>query len=132
MDYSDLFSGLIGTIIGIVATFILYWHSRYTCAKRALADRLAILQHDVWWNCTDSEVFKMWDTTLKEIWGLYNALFSFAPFWKRRRIRIAWEKYKGVNREVMEKLHRVVFDSKMSPKNKQEFLHSISSFLDAL
>lgn len=132
MDYSNLFSGLIGTFIGIIVTVMVYWHSRYTSAKRALCDRLTILRHDVWWNCTDSEVFKTWDASLKGIWLLYNALFDFAPFWKRRRIRNAWEKYKGVNHEVMEKLQGQVFDSKMSPKSKQEFLHSISSFIDAL
>ena len=87
MDYSNLFSGLIGALIGIVVTVMLYWHSRYTSTKRALSDRLTILRHDVWWNRTDSEVFKMWDASLKEIWLLYNALFDFAPFWKRRRIR---------------------------------------------
>jgi hypothetical protein len=131
MDYSNLFSGLVGALFGIVVTLVLYWHSRYTSAKRALSDRLTILRHDVWWNCTDSEVFKTWDASLKEIWLLYNALFDFA-LWKRRRIRNAWERYKGVNREVMEKLQGEVFDSKMAPKNKQEFLHIISSFIDAL
>ena len=134
MESSNLLSGIIGALIGVTATIVLYWHSRYISAKRALADKLIILRHDVWWNCNDSEIFKTWDASLKEIWLLYNAVFDFAPFWKKKHIQNGWEKYKGEDHKIMEKsLGDVqVFDTKRSPKNKQEFLQNITSMIASL
>jgi len=132
MESSNLLSGIIGAIIGVAATIVLYWHSRYISTKRALVDRLITLRYDVWYNCTDADIFKQWDTTLKEIWLLYNALFDFAPFWKRKSIAKAWDTYKGIDHKIMEKLRDQVFDSKLPPKNKQEFLHKITSLIEVL
>jgi len=132
MNIYAIFSGLIGAILGAAIAVGLYWHGRYISAKRALADRLIILRHDVWWNCNDSEIFKVWDASLKEIWLLYNALSDFTPFWKRKKITKAWDVYKGINHKIMEELRYQVFDSKLPPKNKQEFLQKINPIIEVL
>ena len=132
MSADVIFSGLIGGVLGAVVIIGLYWHSRYSSTKRALVDRLTILLHDVWWNCSESDVFKTWDASLKEILVLHNAFMDFAPPIKKGRVRKAWEQYKGINQEIMKELEGQVFDSKMHPKGKQEFLHKIDSFIKAL
>lgn len=134
MSYSNLLSGFFGAIIGGFVTIFLYWHNRYTSAKRTLINRLTILRHDVWWDCTDSasDIFKKWDESLEEIWILYNSLMDVFPLWRRRSLQRAWEEYKGINKEVMEKLEGEVFDSKMAPKSKNDFLQKISNMLRLL
>ncbi|MBI3379074.1 MAG: hypothetical protein HY035_11855 [Nitrospirae bacterium] len=131
MTYSNFFSGLVGTLFGVIATLAIYLHSRYTASRRALADRLIILRYDVWWNCTDTDVFKTWDASLKDIWILYNAYYDVAPLWRRRSIKKAWDKYKGVNHYILDHLPNVP-DVKMFPKSKEEFIQNITSFLKAL
>ncbi len=128
---SQLLSGLIGSLIGVLVTLIIYWDSRRTATKRAIKDRLLILSDHVWFTCTDSDVFKTWDASLNELWILFNAYYDYAPFWRRRRIRKAWEKYKGVNNYVLKHLPNVP-DSKMFPKSKDEFIQNITSFLKSL
>jgi len=132
MEPSNLLSGLIGTIFGVVFSGCLYWHNRYTSAKRRLADRLMFLRYDVWYTCDDRGVFKAWDDTLKEIWTFYNAFYDVAPCRKRKKVKKAWEAYKGADRKIMESLKDRVFDSKLPPKNKEEFLHKITSFIEAV
>jgi len=134
METCNLFSGIIGALIGVAITVILYWHSRYISTKRALIDRLSILKHDVFWNCYDQDIFRTWDVSLKEIWLLYNAVFDFVPFWKRTSMQNAWGNYKGEDCDTVKKLSNqgIIVDSKMAPKNKDEFLHRINSFLQAL
>jgi len=132
LSYSNLLSGFFGAIIGGFVTIFLYWHNRYTSAKRALINRLTILRHDVWWNCKDSDIFKKWDESLEEIWVLYNSLMDVFPLWRRRKLQRAWEEYKGINKEVMKKLEGEVFDSKMAPKSKNDFLQKISNILSLL
>jgi len=128
---SQLLSGLIGSLIGVLVTLIIYWDSRRTSTKRSLEDRLLILRHDVWFTCTAADVFKTWDASLHELWILFNAYYDFAPFWRRGRVRQAWDKYKGTNNYVLKHLPNVP-DSKMSPKSKDEFIQNITSFLNAL
>ena len=128
---SQLLSGLIGSLLGVAATLVLYLASRRSSTKRALADRLIILRYDVWWDCTDADVFKIWDASLKELWILFNAYYEFAPLWRRRRVRKAWEKYKGVNHYILDHLPNVP-DTKMFPKSKEEFIQNITFFLKAL
>jgi hypothetical protein len=79
-------------------------------------------------------VFVRWNETLKEIWALYNAFMDFAPPIKRGRVRKAWKNYKGEDRNVAEKLadQGIIVDSKLPPKNKEEFLHKIASFIKAV
>ena len=134
MSADIIFSGLIGSILGVAVTIGLYWHSRYISTKRVLIDMLSILLHDVHWNCSEPDVFKTWDASLKEIWVLYNAFMDFAPPIKRGRVRRVWENYKGEDHDTVEKFANEgrIVDSKASPKNKDEFLHKIGSFIKAL
>lgn len=134
MSIDIIFSGFIGSVIGVVVTIGLYWHSRYISTKRSLVDRLSILLHDVHWNCSDPDVHKTWDTSLKDIWVLYNAFMDFAPPIKRGRVRNVWENYKGGGHDTAKKLANdgIIVDSKASPKDKNEFLHKISSFIKVL
>ena len=133
VNYSNFFSGLVGALLGILCTLLLYWHGRYSSTRRVLADRLIILRHDVWWNCKDNvdDVFKTWDASLKELWILFNAHYEFALFWKRRSVCKAWEKYKGSDLEIQKNLPDVA-DTKMNPKSKPEFIQNINTFLEAL
>ncbi len=131
MTYSNFFSGVVGALFGVLATLCMYLHSRYSATRRALSDRLIILRYDIWWNCTDADVFKAWDASLKELWVLFNAYYDFTPFWRRRRVREAWEKYKGVNHYIMDNLPEVP-DTKMFPKSKEDFIQNITFFLKAL
>jgi len=78
MEITNLFSGLIGALAGVITAIGLHWYSRYSSAKRNFADRLIFLKYDVWYNCDDRGVLKAWDESLKEIWILYNA-FSMSP-----------------------------------------------------
>ncbi|MFH0771291.1 MAG: hypothetical protein V1933_01570 [Candidatus Omnitrophota bacterium] len=129
-----IFSGFIGSVIGVIATIGLYWHSRYISTKRAIVDRLSILQHDVYWNYSESDVFKTWDASLKEIWVLYNAFMDFAPPIKKGKACRAWKNYKGEDQKTIKELANEgwIVDNKKPPKNKNEFLYKIYSFIKAL
>jgi len=131
INISQLYSGLIGSLIGVTITLILYLDSRRTSTKRALADRLLILRYDVWFDCSETDVFKTWDASLKELWVLFNAYYDYVPFWKRCRVRKAWEKYKGVNHYILTNLPSVP-ETKMFPKSKDEFIQNITAFLQSL
>jgi hypothetical protein len=128
---SQLLSGLIGSLLGVTVTLVIYLESRRASTKRAIEDRLLILRHDVWFTCADADVFKAWDASLKELWILFNAYYDYAPFWRRPRVRRAWEKYKGVNHYILDNLPNVP-ETKMFPKSKEEFIQNITSFLHAL
>lgn len=131
INIHQLFSGLIGSLIGVAVTCIIYLDSRRTSAKRALKDRLFILRYDVWFTCTEADVYKTWDTSLKELWILFNAYYDYVPFWRRYRVRKAWEKYKGVNHFILDNLPNVP-ETKMFPKSKEEFIQNITSFLNVI
>jgi|LQYC01.1.fsa_nt_gi hypothetical protein len=133
VNYSNFFSGLFGAVLGILCTFLLYWHDRYSNTRRALADKLIILRYDVWWECEDkvNKVLEAWNASLKELWLLFNAYYEFAPPWKRRCVGKAWEKYKGIDLEIQKNLPEVP-DTKMNPKSKTEFIQRINTFLEAL
>jgi len=44
----------------------------------------------------------------------------------------AWGAYKGIDHKIMETFKGQVFDSKLPPKNKKEFLHKITILLETL
>ena len=135
VEIGQLLSGFIGVAFGVATTIFLYWFNRYTTARHALIDRLLLLKHDVHWDCNPSDVFKTWDASLKEVWLLYNAFIPIAPpILRRGRVRKAWRDYKGEDHDTMKKLANegIIVDSKAAPKNKEEFLHKIDSFLKAL
>jgi hypothetical protein len=129
MNIYIIFSGLIGSVIGVIGSIGLYWHSRYISTRRALVDRLSILLHDVYWNCSGPDVRKTWDANLKETWVLYNAFMDFAPPIKRGRVRKSWEKYKGEDHDNVKKLAKqgIIVDSMAPPKSKDEFLQRIDA-----
>jgi hypothetical protein len=135
MDIRQLFSGLIGVAFGVAATVFLYWFNRYTIARHELINCLSLLLHDVHWNCDSSDVFETWDASLKKVWLLYNAFISVSPpILRRGRVRKAWRDYKGEDHDRMKKLAKEgrIVDDKAAPKDKEEFLRKINSFLRAL
>jgi hypothetical protein len=137
IDIKQLFSGFIGVVFGVATTVFLYWFNRYTIARHDLINYLSLLLHDVHWDCnpSPSDVFKTWDASLKEVWLLYNAFIPIAPpILRRGRVRKAWRDYKGEDHDTMKKLANegIIVDNKTAPKNKDEFLHKIDSFLKAL
>jgi len=127
-------TGLILSCIGVIVTICLYWHSRYISTKRPLVNRLSTLLYDVHYNCSEPDVYKTWDESLKEIWVLYNAYRDFASPFKRGRLRKAWENYKGENPDRLKNLANdgIIVDIKTPPKNKDDFLHKIKLFTKIL
>jgi hypothetical protein len=132
MEITNLFSGLIGALAGVISTLCLYWYNRYSSAKRNFSDKLIFLKHDVWYNCDDTKVFEVWNESLKDIWILYNAFVDVAPPRKRKKVTKAWGVYKGIDHKIMETFKGQVFDSKLPPKNREEFLHKITILLETL
>ncbi len=127
-------TGLILFFISVIVTIVLYWHRRYISTKRALVNRLSTLQHDVHHDCSEPDVYKTWDESLKEIWVLYNVYSDFASPFKRGRLRKAWENYKGEDPDRLKKLANdgTIVDIKTPPKNKNDFLHKIKSLREIL
>lgn len=134
MDVSNLLSGLIGALVGILSTFVLYWHDRYVTAKLVLTDRLYILFQDVFWSGSNLDIYKTWDASIRDLWNPYSTVLYFTPWFRRRSLRKAWENYKGEKREVMEQLELegMIVDNKNAPKNGEEFVRRIHDFLAAL
>lgn len=134
MSIEIICSGLVGSIIGVIITITLYWHSRYIVTRRALVDRLIILRHDVFWDCSDGDVFKQWNSTLKEIWLLYNAFMDFVPPLQRKRICKAWKEYKGEDTDTINELYsqEIIVDNKKPPKSKKDFLRHVNFFIKTL
>src|SRR4030042_1103475 len=121
---ATIFSGIVGALFGSGITVFLYWHSRYSSAKNILYNRISILRYEVHWNCKDSDVFKFWNPSLLELMPMYNDIVRVSCPIQRRRIRNAWQEYKGEknnNNEIIS-----------CPKNKEEFIHKIDSFLKVL
>lgn len=102
MSIYIIFSGLIGSVIGVIVTIGLYWYNRYISTRRALVDRLTILLHDVHWNCDKSDIFKTWDASLKDIWVLYNAFMDFATYQKRQNTQSMGELQRRRSRDSEE------------------------------
>jgi hypothetical protein len=124
--------GFIGVLVGAIVTIGVYWHSRYSSAKQSFYNRLSVLFQDVYYECAQGDIYKIWNPTIKEFLPLYNDVMRFALPWQRRGIREAWQKYKGENQDVMVGLAHELPDSKMFPMDKQEFKQRITSLLTAL
>jgi hypothetical protein len=128
MDASNFYSALLGAILGISSSFLMYWYTQYSSAKRKFTDYLLFLKYDVHWECEDrpERVHDYWNKSLKDVWALYNSVYDNTPFWKRKQLQKAWYEYKGVDPEIL----KVAADSKFHPRGKQDFIEKIKALIE--
>lgn len=115
---------IMGVIIGAYLSFAINRRNQYKTFVRKLLDRLMLLRHDLQGgtNFILSHIHgttpETWDESFKDIWILYNSVVDWAPFYRKYKIRKAWNQYKGnITSEDL------LFMAE--PQNKEEFIHRI-------
>ena len=96
--------GFFSAILGVIASFALYYYAQYKSTKRQLKDYLLFLSHDVWNKCDEGEHRVLFNSTLKELWALYNAAYEYTPYWKRKELEKAWWAYRGFSSDIIKDL----------------------------
>jgi hypothetical protein len=92
---------IFGVIIGACLSFAINRRNQYTVSRRKLLDRLLLLKHDLQGgtNFIFSHIHgttpETWNESFKDILILYNNVVDWAPFYRKCKLRKAWNQYKG-------------------------------------
>ena len=93
----NLASGLIGAILGAWVA------SRINCANRTVAavEKMLSLVYPIgfksWWKPEEGKPALIFHENYPELWGAYAALRAALPWWKRKRLDKAWQKFMVVD-----------------------------------
>jgi hypothetical protein len=88
-----ILSGLIGAIIGACVTI---WINR-TNRKVAAIEKMLSVVYPIglksWREPDEGNPSRIFDENYSELWGSYAALYAALPWWRRKGIKKAWQKY---------------------------------------
>lgn len=132
IGYSAIISGLLGTLLVILVTLILFWYSHHIRSKSTLINRLEFIRQDVYNDKVKAA--EIWETSLPEIEQLYKSHYLFAVPWQCCRIKRAWEQYRGIKKEAEKKAKAqgITYISKTPLYDTDDLFHRINTFLKVL
>ena len=93
----NLMSGVIGAILG---AYVAIWINRAN-RKVAAIEKLLSLVYPIgfksWWDPENGKPGKIFHEKYSELWGAYTGLRAALPWWKRKRLDQAWQRYMVVD-----------------------------------
>ena len=92
---SNLFSGIIGAIIGVVAARILYRIDKTDAAISELIELVYVIGHRSWFNPEIGKPGNIFHRYHPKLWSRYINLRKHIGIWKRRSLDKSWREYIG-------------------------------------
>ncbi|MEJ6080842.1 hypothetical protein MT391_20275 [Vibrio sp. 1-Bac 57] len=91
--YLNLFSGLIGSIIGVLTTLIIAIINRRDSAVDNLLSRVHSIGFQIRYLSNENRPAPIFHEQFTELWIAYTALSKAVPYWRKKELRKAWRKF---------------------------------------
>ncbi len=92
----NLFSGLVGSLLGVAISFFIYWHSQKVKFKRELIDKIDFLDYTMRYDFDGScSVYKFIMENYLSLQSSTFVLTQYTFLSSRSELREAWYSFKG-------------------------------------
>lgn len=126
----NLASALIGAIIGA------YVAIRINSANRRIAaiEKMLALVYPIgfksWWKPEEGKPALIFHENYSELWGAYAGLRAALPWWKRKGLDKAWQRYMAIDYydQIPDDQHSKIFQ-KGTHKSREEAVEKSSEFV---
>ena len=89
----SLVSGFLGAILGAYVAIRINSGNRRIAAVEHMLSLVYPIGFKSWWQPDEGKPALIFHEHYAELWGAYAALRAALPFWKRRSLDAAWQRY---------------------------------------
>ncbi|HOF09059.1 MAG TPA: hypothetical protein PLV33_03580 [Opitutaceae bacterium] len=128
ITFDSLVSGILGALLGVLSTIILYANDHLRSARSALRARLIDLkevQPIRASGCNPPSAVERYEATYKEIWSLFLVYRESLLLSRRKKIDAAWSAYNGNNTGFLS-------GTFIAPNGASDVQKRVDSLLDAI
>ena len=129
----NLASGLIGALLGVCVAIRINSENRKVAAVENMLALVYPLGFKSWWQPDKGKPAQIFHEKYSELWSAYAALRAALPFWKRKKLDAAWQKYMDIDYydDIPEKQLSKVFH-KGTHKTREEAVEKSGEFINFL
>ena len=90
-------SGVIGAILGASVTIWINYVNRKIAAVERMLSLVYPIGFKSWWKPEEGKPALIFHENYSELWGAYAALRAALPWWKRKKLDKAWQRYMAID-----------------------------------
>jgi hypothetical protein len=129
----SLASGFLGAILGSYVTIRINSGNRKVAAIEKMLSLVYPIGFKSWWQPEEGRPALIFHEHYSELWAAYTALRAALPWWKRKRLDAAWNKYMVIDYydQIPDDEHSKVFQ-KGTHKTREEAVERSGEFVKYL
>ncbi len=133
LQFSDLLSGVIGAMLGAYVAIKINSDNRKIAAIEHMLSLVYQIGFKSWWQPEEGKPALIFQENYSELWAAYAALRTALPFWKRKSLDTAWQKYMVIDYydQIPDSQYSKIFQ-KGTHKTREEAVEKSGEFVKYL
>lgn len=126
----NLTSGFIGAIVGACVAILINSANRKVSAIEKMLSLVYPIGFKSWWKPEEGKPGLIFQENYSELWGAYAALRAALPWWRRKGLDRAWQRYMVIDYydQIPEDQYSKVFQ-KGTHKSREEAVERSGEFV---